>query len=214
MKTPLLVLLLVWVICSAGCITHPDLTEFRQSRPRSILVLPPLNDSTELAASPCVLAALTRPLGEAGYYVMPVRLVDSYFRENGLTVAGEIHQVPLQKLHEVFGADAVLYVHIKRFGLKYKVLMSDSTVELDARLVDARTGIQIWKGHVVTSSGQTGVVEPLVFFLLSKAVIDEIHREASAWASQLLVNSEEPRYYLPRGPWHPEFGRDLDGRPR
>ncbi|MBS0661918.1 MAG: DUF799 family lipoprotein [Verrucomicrobia bacterium] len=212
MTTTPAILLLGLVMLGAGCVTKPDLAEFAKARPRSILVLPPLNDSTEVIASYSVLTTLTRPLGEAGYYVVPVGLADRYFRENGLTVPGEIHQIPPRKLHEVFGADAVLYVRVKQYGSKYLVLVADSTVELDARMVDARTGTQIWKCRVVQSgNGQAGIIEPLIYHLLNK-LTDNAHATADV-ASQMLINPIDPKSYLPRGPWHPHFGKDLGGRP-
>ena len=46
-------LLAVGVLMLAGCATQPgyDYSAFRESRPRSILVLPPLNDSPDVNAT-------------------------------------------------------------------------------------------------------------------------------------------------------------------
>jgi hypothetical protein len=82
----------------SACASQPpaklDYTAYKASKPRSILVLPPLNNSPDVNASYSVLSLLTYPLAESGYYVLPVALVDSTFKQNGLTVAGDIHQVP------------------------------------------------------------------------------------------------------------------------
>ena len=64
-----------------------DYTAYKQSRPRSILVLPPLNESPEVAASHSMLSQVTMPLAEAGYYVLPVALVDETFKQNGMSTA-------------------------------------------------------------------------------------------------------------------------------
>jgi hypothetical protein len=112
--------LILATLMLAGCATLPpkDYTEFRKSNPRSILVLPPINESTEVGATYSVLTTTTAPLAELGYYVLPVAIVDQFLKENGLTVPGEMQQAPLNKLHEVFGADAVMYMTIEQYGSK------------------------------------------------------------------------------------------------
>ncbi|MFM9885248.1 MAG: GNA1162 family protein, partial [Burkholderiales bacterium] len=78
-----------------------DYTAFKQNRPVSMLVLPPVNESPEVTATYGVLSQLTLPLAEAGYYVIPVSLMDETFRQNGLNNAAEIHDVSPQKLREI-----------------------------------------------------------------------------------------------------------------
>ena len=70
-----------------------DYSAFKQAKPRSILVLPPLNESPDVKATYSMLSQVTFPLAEAGYYVVPVALADETFRQNGLTSAGDVHQV-------------------------------------------------------------------------------------------------------------------------
>ena len=62
------------IVLMTGCATKPpfDYTAFKESRPRSILVLPPLNNTPDVQASYSVLSYATVPLAEAGYYVFPV----------------------------------------------------------------------------------------------------------------------------------------------
>ena len=94
---------------STGCATTKapyDYTQFKQSRPSSILVLPPLNGSPDINATYSMLSQVTLPLAESGYYVFPVSLVDETFHQNGLNNPAEMHEVKLQKLREIFGADA------------------------------------------------------------------------------------------------------------
>ena len=67
-----------------------DYTAYKQARPKSILVLPPINESPEVQASYSMVSQVTYPLAEAGYYVLPIALVDETFRQNGLTTANDI----------------------------------------------------------------------------------------------------------------------------
>ena len=83
----------------------------------------------------------------------------------------EMQQAPLAKLHEIFGADAVLYITIEQFGSKYQVLSSNTYVAVRAKLVDAKTGIEIWNGRAqAVYSGQSGLIEALVTQVINKLV--------------------------------------------
>ena len=97
----------------AACITPPpppDYTAYVAHMPRSILVLPPVNESIEVQAGEALLSCLTVPLAEMGYYVFPVAAVEDTLRRNGVPEPADMHQVPPDKLRSVFGCDAVLYV--------------------------------------------------------------------------------------------------------
>ena len=103
----------------AGCVSTPtayDYSAFRSADPRSVVVLPPINNTPEVIAPYSVMAQVASPIAEAGYYVFPVALVDNTFKSNGLTVAEDIHAVPVAKLHEIFAADAALYLSIQEYG--------------------------------------------------------------------------------------------------
>ena len=71
------------VTLMAGCAVptkNVDYAAFKASKPRSIVVLPPLNESPDVGATYGMLSQVTVPLAEAGYYVLPVALVDETFR--------------------------------------------------------------------------------------------------------------------------------------
>jgi hypothetical protein len=146
----------VALLALGGCATPPktDYTEFLLAKPSTILLLPPVNDSPDIKASPTVWTHATRPLAEAGYYVYPAALVDETFRQNGLTAPADIEQVSLQKLREVFGADAVLYLHVSQFGTSYRVVSSETRVTVEGKLVDLRSGKQLWSGAATSSSAE------------------------------------------------------------
>jgi hypothetical protein len=160
-----------------ACASAPpyDYSAYRQSRPKSMLVLPPVNDSADVKATSGVLATVTVPLAEAGYYVMPVSMVDETFRQNGLTTPHDIQQVSAQKLREIFGADAAVYLRVKEYGTKYLVFGSDTRVTVEGRIVDLRNGAVIWQGQATASSQESeGNNQGGLVGLLVKAVVTQI----------------------------------------
>lgn len=200
-----------------GCATPAkyDYAAFRSSRPASILVLPPLNNSPDINATYSMLAQATLPLAESGYYVLPVTLVDETFKQNGVSSPADIHQLPLAKLREIFGADAVLYINIKQYGTTYAVIVSETRVTAEGRLVDLKTGQTLWTGTATASSneGNNNSGGGLVG-LLVKAVISQIADTLSnrghgiaGITSQRLLAAGRPNGIL-FGPRSPHYLKD------
>lgn len=199
-----------------GCATQSpfDYTAYKESRPRSILVLPPLNNTPEVPASYSVLSHATRPLAEAGYYVMPVTLVAEAFKENGMTQPADMHATSTDKLRQIFGADAALYITIGKYGTVYQVINSASVVAAEARLVDLKTGKLLWKGAASASSeegqNQQGGLAVLLIAAIVKQVMatafDQSHQIAGI-ATTRLVSAGTPNGLL-YGPRSPNYGKD------
>lgn len=172
-------------IFMVGCATKQaayDYTAFKAAKPRSIVVLPPLNNSPEVNAGNSVYAQVTYPLAEAGYYVLPVAVVGETFKQNGLTNAADIHGVDAKKLNEIFGADAGLYVTISKYGTTYTVIDSVTVVAVDAKLVDLKTGALLWQGAASASSneGNTSGGSGLIGALVTAAVKQIINTSTDA----------------------------------
>ncbi len=192
-----------------GCATSlPDYTNFRRHRPRSILVLPPLNESTAVEATYGYYSTVTLPLAEMGYYVFPIAVVDLFLKENGMPTAGEMHQVPLDKVREIIGADAILYITVEQYGTKYVVISSTTIVRVRAKLVDTRTGTLLWEGETTAQQGSGGsgsllgdAIAAVVHQVLSTAT-DKAHDVSRTANIMLLTNKKHGLLY---GPYHPKY---------
>jgi hypothetical protein len=154
MRSLVLALLASIVGCASTNKPATDYSAFRQHHPTSIVVLPPLNNTVDLRATYSSLSSVTAPLAESGYYVFPVALVDQTFKENGLTTPGDMHQVSPAKLHEIFGADAALYITITRYGANSALLGGDVVVSAQAVLIDTRTSTKLWEGSASASNAE------------------------------------------------------------
>lgn len=188
-----------------------DYTNYRKSNPASILVLPPINNSPDTKATYGFLSTATHPLAEGGYYVFPVALVDQAFKENGLQNPPEMHQAPLDKLKEIFGTDAVLYITIEHYGSSYKVISSDVVVSAKAKLVDAKTGLILWSGSATASSAENDNNSNLgIAGLLIKAIAKQIissatdqgHNISKTTSLRLLSPKYNGLLYGPRSPMY------------
>ena len=206
--------LLVVVFIISGCATTPpyDYTAYKQSNPRSILILPPVNNSPDVNATYSVFSQLTYPMAESGYYVFPVALVDETFKQNGLSAPADIHAVALDKLREIYGADAALYVTITKYGSTYNVVSSAAVVSANAKLVDLKTGDLLWEGSATASSeegqsnnnnGLAGLLITAIVKQVANNVTDASHRIAGI-ASQRLLYARQPNGTL-HGPRSPHY---------
>lgn len=213
-KTLKLAAYLLPALFFVGCASHKaapfDYTAFKAAKPRSIVVLPPLNESPEVSATYGMLSQVSYPLAESGYYVMPVAVVDETFKQNGLTNAADIHAVGANKLREIFGADAALYVTVTNYGSTYNVISSNVIVTAKAKLVDLKTGTEIWSGTASASSAETqnnqggGLVGALVAAAVKQilnSTTDASWRIAGITSNRLLsANTQNGILYGPRSP--------------
>jgi hypothetical protein len=201
----------VAVVALGACATRVpyDYTAFKQNRPVSMLVLPPVNESPEVTATYGVLSQVTLPLAEAGYYVLPVSLMDETFRQNGLNNAAEIHDVSPHKLREIFGSDAAVYIKVTQYGTSYRVIASETRVTAQARIVDLRTGELLWQGSATASSSESqsssqgGLAELLVRAIVTQIVetaTDTSFNYAGIASQRLLSPRMNGVLYGPRSP--------------
>lgn len=214
------VLLLILIV--SGCAssrTAMDYSAFKQSNPKSILVLPPINHSTEVIAPYAVLSTVTVPLAEAGYYVFPVALVDETFKNNGLTVAEDMHAISPKKLHDIFAADAVMYLEVEQYGTSYAILTSDTVVVVKAKLVDSRTQTVLWQGHASAASSEQndgnsgGIVGMLVEAAVTQIMetVMDTGFDIAGIASARLLSAGTPNGLL-YGPRSPKYGKEQTGQ--
>ncbi|MEI8323767.1 MAG: DUF799 domain-containing protein [Betaproteobacteria bacterium] len=206
------------LVLMTGCATKRasfDYTDYKASRPRSILVLPPVNNSPDVQATYSMLSFATVPLAEAGYYVLPVTLVAEAFKENGMTQPTDMHATPADKLQKIFGADAALYINITKYGTTYQVIASATVVSAEARLVDLKTGKLLWTGAASASSeegqnqsqgGLAGLLISAIVKQIMATTTDQGHRIAAVTSARLL-SPGTPNGVL-YGPRSPNYGKD------
>jgi hypothetical protein len=203
--------------CAAPVTQHRDYTAFKNSKPRSVLLLPPINETSDVRATYGVLSQMTEPVAEAGYYVVPVAVMDETFKQNGLTAPADIQDVAPSKLREIFGADAALYSTVKQYGSVYQVLDTKTVVEASAKLVDLRTGDILWEGRgrangkevgtdVNISVGLVGALVQAAVKQIAHSLTDKSH-DVAKLANERLLHAGPPDGLL-YGPRSPKFGTD------
>lgn len=197
-----------------GCAStpHQPSEAFLKANPHSILVLPPTNKSPEVLAPYMYLSTMNKALGERGYYVFPVMLVDQFMKDNGYYIPEEMHQIPIDKLYDVFGQDAVLYITISRFGQEFFLFSSSTVVQAQARLVDSKTGTTLWEGKAFhsesTNNGSTSSFTQMMVNAVMDQIVDNLSvrvRHVSYIANDQMINNPSG---FPKGPYR--IARELE----
>jgi hypothetical protein len=134
------------IVLGVGCARLPeaDYTAFIDENPRSVLVVPVLNNSPEVGADEFFLATITVPVAERGFYIFPVHMTRELLADAGLSDPGLVHQADPMRLGQLFGADSILYVTINNWEAKYLLLTTTVTVSFDYVLKSGRTGAELW----------------------------------------------------------------------
>lgn len=194
---------IVTLCVAAGCMPR-DLATFYAHHPRSIVVVPAVNETVEVSAPAVFITTVTRPLAERGYYVFPVHLTDLILKDLGFAEAGHIHLLPPERFHDVFGADAVLLITIKDWSTKYLVLASSVDVRMEYVLKDTRTGTVLWQTEKFVSESKGGG-DPISLIV---AAVHALFTDYLPLARQANEQVFLPPAGLPAGPYHPEYKRD------
>lgn len=190
--------------CAANLKVY-DLATYKQVAPRSILVVPVVNESLDVEASNYVLSTLTVPLAELGYYVFPVNTVKIVLEQEGLHEPEQIRRMEPQQLAALFGADAVLYVTIKRWDAQYALISTTVTVEFEYEMRSS-DGRKIWEAtkQMAYAPQQSQAGHP-VAVLIAAAITAAITRAAPNYlpltrqANTAVLVMEPTR--LPPGPY-------------
>jgi hypothetical protein len=180
-----------------------------EETPLTILILPPMNESTAAEAKQYYATTVQEVLSYWGYYIYPYEITSDILKMEGIYDAELLRSIPLAKFREYFGADAVLFTTIKLWNLKYMVLASNLTVSIDAELKSTKTDQTLWKynGTVVVDlsggnmgGGLAGLIVKAVVAATSSAMADYV--PYARQANRRALSS------LPFGKYHPDFMTD------
>lgn len=148
MKTIISLSVFFLIINLTGCATYITKEEFAPKmyveHPMSILVLPPMNNSTAADAKDYYLTTVAEPLTNSGYYVYPIEIVNDVLQQEGLYDTETMLNAPVQKFKEYFGADAVLYVTIDEWDTQYFITSGSVDVKATCELKSTTSGEVIW----------------------------------------------------------------------
>ncbi len=162
---------------------------------RSILVLPPINNSFNVEAPNYLMSSISKPIVERGYYVFPINLVYSLLKREGLADPYILSRSDPLKIGKMFGADAILYPKIKKFTEQYSVEKTQVIVAVDYILKSGRNGKTLWQAdHSLSfdssrdiSQEQRGMFENFIDAVATKAKGEKIANDLLRQVNNLVL---------------------------
>jgi len=141
-----------------------------EEKPISILLMPPINKSTNVDAKEYFHSTLLVPLANKGYYVIPPFLSMEILKRESAYDAELFLNDPIVKFGEVFGADVVIFTIIHSWNKTY----GNVKVEVEYIVKSTRTNRILFErrgaiNYNTTVSGTSGAYGALFDLVLTAA---------------------------------------------
>lgn len=178
-----------------------------EEKPVSLLVMPPINNSTNVEAKELLYTSISRPLVEAGYYVISPLLAMDILKAESAYDAERFFDAPLRTFNDFFGADAVVFSVIdswtkKGLGIQTKIRYVIKSAYTNEILFDRSCDLFLDLSVDSDNDGLLGALVDIAASAISTALTD--HIEAARMANYYILRD------IPRGKYSPEYQIDKD----
>jgi len=199
------------LLCSCG--TANQVTRESQyaamynNMPVTILVMPPINNTTHVEAKDLLYTSISRPLAEAGYYVISPLLAMDVLKAESAYDAELFIDKPLTMFRDYFGADAVVFSQIdewekKGFGIETKIRYIIKSAASGEIIFDRSCDLYL---DLQVNSGSNSALAALVE-LAASAIVTA--------ATDHIVAARKANYFIfrdiPRGKYSPLYMQDKE----
>jgi len=176
-----------------------------ENMPATILVMPPINNTTNVEAKDLLYTSISRPLAEAGYYVISPMLAMDVLKAESAYDAELFLDSSLEPFKNYFGADAVIFSQIddwtkRGFGIDVKIRYMIRSTSTGETIFDRTCQLYL---DLQQNSGSNGLIGALVDMAAS-AIITA--------TTDHIVAARKTNYYIfkdiPRGKYSPMHMKD------
>jgi hypothetical protein len=178
-----------------------------EEKPVTLLVMPPINNSANVEAKELLYTSISRPLVEAGYYVISPLLAMDVLKAESAYDAEMFFDAPLTPFRNYFGADAVVFSVIdtwtkKGMGIETKIRYVIKSAHTHEILFDRSCDLYLDLSVNSESKSALGALINLAASVINTAVTD--HIIAARKANYFILRD------IPRGKYSPEHMLDKD----
>lgn len=178
-----------------------------EEKPITLLVMPPINNSANVEAKDLLYTSISRPLVEAGYYVISPLLAMDVLKAESAYDAEMFFDAPLTAFQNYFGADAVVFSVIdswakKGLGIQTKIRYLIKSAYTNEILFDRSCDLYLDLSVNSGSGGALGALIDLAASAINTAATD--HIIAARKANYFILRD------IPRGKYSPEYMQDKE----
>ncbi len=206
----LAVVALVATSCSTTKTTKGmQYSKLYDEKPVVLLIMPPINNTTNVEAKDLFFTSVSEPLAEAGYYVLPPLMAMDVLRNESAYDAELFIDAPLGQFKEYFGADAVVFSVIDSWkkvvtGINTKITYIVKSTSTNEVLFERTCNLTLDYTGNNTSGGWLGALIDVAVAAIETAVTD--HIEAARLANKIIFND------IPAGKYHPRYMQDMEDK--
>lgn len=201
------------VLLVAACGSSNQLTRGEQyqtmyeEKPLTLLIMPPINNTSSVEAKDLLYTSISKPLAEAGYYVLPPLMVMDVLKAESAYDSELFIDGNLGMFNQYFGADAVVFSVIDSwtksgFGIQTKIRYIIKSVRDNAVMFDKTCDLYLDLSVQSGGGGLLGSLIDLATSVISTAVTD--HIVAARKANSYIFSD------IPRGKYSSEYMQDQD----
>ena len=183
-------------------------------QPLSVLLMPPINRSTNVEAKEYFHSTLNIPIANAGFYVIPPFLSMEILKKESAYDAELFLNSSLSKFQEVFGADVVVFTIIHKWDKSGFVATVKVEVEYIIKSTKTNEILYTRKGNVTydasVSTGAGGV-----FGALADITLSAINTAATKYVDVARACNAYTFKDLPAGKYSPNYkidGEQMSGK--
>ncbi len=201
MKTKIIAIAIVASVALSSCTTYTRVSQYPKmydEKPLTLLVMPPINNTTNVEAKELLYTSISQPLIEAGYYVVSPHLSMELLKAESAYDAEMFIDQDAAMFAKVFGADAVIFSVIdvwkkNGFGIETKIKYSVKSTTTNEILFDRTCDLYLDLRQNSTNSALVNLAATLI----TTAVTDHI---VAARKCNKYIFSD-----IPRGKYSPSF---------
>lgn len=192
--------------CVATRTRESQYPKMYSEHPATILVMPPINNTTNVEAKDLLYTSISYPLIEAGYYVMSPHLVLEMLKAESAYDAELFIDRDAQVFKRIFGADAVVFSVIdtwqkEGFGIRTKLRYIIKSTTTNETLFERQCDLYL-DFQQNNSNSTLGSLFDLALAAIETAVTDHI---VAARKCNAFIFSD-----LPRGKYSPDYNQDRE----
>lgn len=176
-----------------------------EEKPVTLLIMPPINNTANVKAKEYLYTSISRPLAEAGYYVISPMLAMDILKEESAYDAELFTEGSLNAFKEHFGADAVVFSEINSwtksgFGIRTDIRYFIRSAHTGETLFDRSCNLYL---DLSVDSGSNSALAALLE-LAASAI--------NTAATEHITAARNANYYIfrdiPRGIYSPYYQTD------
>ncbi len=211
MKKIVPLLIMTTLVCSCGTANRitreSQYAAMYEDMPVTVLVMPPINNTSNVEAKDLLYTSISRPLAEAGYYVISPLLAMDILKAESAYDAELFIDSPLTAFRNYFGADAVVFSQIdtwtkRGFGIDTKIRYIIKSTSSNEIIFDRSCDLHM---DLQQNSGGNSALSALVDLAVSAISTATTDHIVAARKANYFIFSD-----MPRGKYSPLYLRDKE----